>query len=111
MYSYTVILFKLKMNIIDILLDSPLYIMICEYLKINDIKNIFISNKKIFQNINNKNYTKKVMLHKVWDGINLTCCYKKLFSDIESNLNYYIEQHQIINKKLILHKKIVNISN
>jgi hypothetical protein len=94
------------MKLLDILLDSPLYSIICEYLDINDINNIFIFNKKIFNNVINRKDTKKIITKKIWEGIDLKNYYNNIFGEFEYNLKYHQEKHEIITKKLQLQTKI-----
>lgn len=49
---------------INVLIDSYLYINICDYLKINEIKNLFYSTKKICKNKNNIIFTKRIILNR-----------------------------------------------
>lgn len=49
---------------IDIFIDNYLYINICDYLKLDEIKNLFYSIKKICKNKNNIQYTKRIILNK-----------------------------------------------
>ena len=99
------------MNLIDLALNSPIYIQICYYLNLKEINTFFIINKKIYENINNKKYTKKIMLQKLWENIDLINYYKNLFGEFEYNVQYHKQQHEIITKKLFLHKKITKIIN
>jgi hypothetical protein len=82
------------MNLIDLLLDSPIYLTICENLEINDIIKIFISNKKIYENMNNKIYTKQIILQK-----GLTKIYHsfKGFSISSTELSKITERSKILN--------------
>ena len=49
---------------INVLIDIYLYINICDYLKINEIKNLFYSTKKICKNKNNIIFTKRIILNR-----------------------------------------------
>jgi len=88
------------MNLIDLLLDSPLYKIICENLEINDINNIFISNKKIYENMNNKIYTKEIILKK-----NLTKIYLS-FKVKEFSVDNAIELSETVKHLIERSKKI-----
>jgi hypothetical protein len=54
----------MSINLEKIILDSPIYIEICNYLQIKDIKNTYILTKKIYCNKNNENYSKYLIKSK-----------------------------------------------
>lgn len=98
------------MKLFSLLFDSPIYAEICNYLEIKDIKNIYISNKKIYENINNKKYTKNSMIFSYFTNFNKK--YSTNFDikySTDEELIETLAKWKIIEKKLAIHQKILKI--
>ena len=56
--------YKNNMKIDSLLHDSPIHLLICEYLNILDIQNLLLLNKKLYYSKNNINYSNKIIKKK-----------------------------------------------
>lgn len=80
----------MSINLEKIVLDSPMYMEICNYLQIKDIKNTYILTKKIYLNENNIKYSKYLIRSK---GIKIIInFFKKYLYEIKklNDNNYYL---------------------
>ena len=78
----------MSINLEKIILDSPIQIEICNYLKISDIKNIHFLTKNIYLNKNNNNYSKSIIKEKsIKIIIFFFKKYLKMIKKMNNNLN------------------------